>query len=59
MPPGMSEFHGMEPEDFERNFTKYPAPVPQVFAQQVASMAPVSTNQVVMFGLAQPAGMQG
>jgi len=55
----MSEFHGMEPEDFERNFTKYPAPVPQVFAQQVASMAPVSTNQVVMFGLAQPAGMQG
>ena len=27
MSPGMSQFHGMRPEDFERSFTTYPAPV--------------------------------
>jgi len=60
MPPGMSKFCGMRPEDFERSFTTYPAPVPQVFAQQVASFQPqANPNQVILFGVAQqPGGMQ-
>ena len=55
MSPGMSQFHGMRPEDFEASFTTYPAPVPQAFAQQVASFQPQQANPL-MLGVAQQAG---
>jgi len=41
MPPGMSNFVGMDEAAFEHAFS-YPAPVPQVFAAQVASFVPVA-----------------
>jgi len=42
MPPGHSEMIGMDEAQFEATFTKYPAPVPAVFAAQVAAFVPVT-----------------
>jgi len=53
--PGTSNFIGMTEQDFEQSFTKYPAPVPQVFAAAVASYQPQAAAGMAM---AQPAMMQ-
>ena len=46
--PGYSNFIGMNEMDFERTFS-YPAPVPEVFAQAVASYVPPTATPLIPF----------
>ncbi|KAL1500525.1 hypothetical protein AB1Y20_013181 [Prymnesium parvum] len=50
MPPGFSNFVGMDERTFEQRFT-YSAPVPAAFASQVASFVPQG-QPMVPFGIA-------
>jgi len=57
MPSGCSDFVGMPEADFERHFSQYPAPVPQVFVQ--AQTKYDVQHSVVMQPLAVAAPMMG
>lgn len=55
MPPGFSNFVGLDEASFQQRFS-YPAPVPTVFAEAVASYVPAQAPPAIPF--AQPVGQQ-